>query len=582
MRALRRPIEHRCVPASTGVALLLAVSLLTGCANFSVGAPASVGQGAAPPAPKAMRAVILAQLPGVISQFTKVLPGADSVMAMVAGGLTIMDDTGHAQPQLAEQLPSLDNGLWAISPDGTMETTWKLKDGLVWHDGQPFTSDDLVFTLVVARDPVTVGWFRGNGYALIDSVAAPDPRTLVLHWKAPFIDADKIMSTETGAQHKAPLPRHLFEQPFNENKAGMLDLAYWAEGYIGTGPYKLEQWVGGSYFTLGAFDRFALGRPKIDQIQVDFAPDPNAAIARILSGYDDMILGRGLDIKQATDAADHWPDGKLDFGFKSWVVVWPQFINPNPPVIANLQFRQALMHALDRKAMVDTLLNGLTGVADSYLAAQEPEYPYFAQRITRYPYDPARAAQMIEGLGYAKAADGFFRDRGGQLLGVELRTIGDLSIQLNSALAAGNDWKQLGVQSDVVPIPQQLQNNLEYRFTRPGFELVQGRNDLTALAQWRGEGNTALPETGYVGDNYSRYINPGFDALINRYFGTIAETERIEVVAQIMEHISANLNAMGLFYNAEFSLIANRLLNARARQNGISNQTWNVHAWDVR
>ena len=72
---------------------------------------------------------------------------------MVHSGLTVRGDQRIRHPQLAEAVPSLENGLWRLLPDGRMETTWKLREGARWHDGVPLTSEDLLFSLQVGRDP---------------------------------------------------------------------------------------------------------------------------------------------------------------------------------------------------------------------------------------------------------------------------------------------------------------------------------------------------------------------------------------------------------------------------------------------
>ncbi len=558
---------------------LLAFALNTACTPTGPSTTSS-GTTVHATAPKRVKAVVMAELPGLISKFERVLPGSDTVEQMVAAGMVVVDDAGRPRPQAAQDVPSIENGLWKVFPDGSMETDWKLRPGLTWHDGSPLTADDLEFTLTAAKDPETRSLFGRSGYERIDGVRSLDPGTLAVHWQATFIEADRILSPETGARFYGPLPKHLLERPYAETKAGMLDLPYWAQDYVGAGPYKLKQWIPGSFFVVQAFDGYALGRPTIDEFEVQFAQDANAAISRILSGEAEVLLGRGLDLSQATDAAAAWPGGKMDYGFKSWIVTWPQMLNPSPAIITNVQFRRALMYAIDRQQLLDTFLNRLTGVAHSYLNPREPEYPAFKDRITYYEYDPRRTAQMLSDLGYTMGGDGFLRDAGGEPLSVEIRTTAENTLHRPSTLAVQDYWQKAGLHVDVNFIPTQRQRDNEYRANKPGFELLQGRNDLSALSDLHSR-TIALPENNYFGSNYARYSNPAFDALIDRYFGTISQADRTEIVAQIMVHISENLNAMGMYYSAEFSLISNRLTNARARQNGISNQTWNVQDWDA-
>src|SRR5438094_9003919 len=104
-----------------------------------------------------------------------------------------------------------------------METTWKLRTGAEWHDGVPFTADDLLFSLEIGRDPQMAA-FNNVGYTEIDEVTAPDARTLTVTWKQPYIDADALFGAR-GVY--LPLPRHLLEGAYRADKASLLDLPYW-------------------------------------------------------------------------------------------------------------------------------------------------------------------------------------------------------------------------------------------------------------------------------------------------------------------------------------------------------------------
>src|SRR4030095_15173564 len=111
--------------------------------------------------------------------------------------------------------------------DGRMETMWKIRPGARWHDGTPFTSDDLVFTARVVQDP-ELAVFRDRAYELIESVEAPDPRTVTVRWRRPFLEADTLFGTLA-----LPMPRHILERPFIEDKTTFLDLPHWSQEFIG-------------------------------------------------------------------------------------------------------------------------------------------------------------------------------------------------------------------------------------------------------------------------------------------------------------------------------------------------------------
>ncbi len=97
---------------------------------------------------------------------------------------------------------------------------------------------------------------------LVESVETPDPRTIVVRWSTPFIEADTLFSPSFAL----PLPKHVLGRAFAEDKASFLSQPYWREAYIGTGAYRLQEWVPGSGASLVANDSYVLGRPKIDQM----------------------------------------------------------------------------------------------------------------------------------------------------------------------------------------------------------------------------------------------------------------------------------------------------------------------------
>src|SRR5205814_2226820 len=112
---------------------------------------------------------------------------------LMNSALTYLDDRDVLQPHLAEAVPTTENGLWKVLPDGRMETTWHLRPGLLWQDGSPFTSEDMLFAAQVNRDR-ELAIITPPTFELVESVEAPDPLTLVVRWREPFIEADTMFS----------------------------------------------------------------------------------------------------------------------------------------------------------------------------------------------------------------------------------------------------------------------------------------------------------------------------------------------------------------------------------------------------
>src|SRR5712692_2616008 len=179
-------------PAVLAVTLMTLLAACTPPGQSSQGAPS--GGSAGPPAaavPKRMTAAILADPPVLntkINPGTVVTPGHEELERLLNVGLAAIDAAGVLRGQLGESVPTLENGQWQLLPDGRMETTWKIKPNARWHDGVAFRSADVVFTAQVEQDreiPIR----RDSAYDRIESFQTPDPQTVTVKWKTPYIQA---------------------------------------------------------------------------------------------------------------------------------------------------------------------------------------------------------------------------------------------------------------------------------------------------------------------------------------------------------------------------------------------------------
>jgi peptide/nickel transport system substrate-binding protein len=499
--------------------------------------------------------------------------GVDELERVIHGGLATTDHTGRLVAHLAEAVPTVENGLWKVFPDGRMETTWRIKEGARWHDGTPLGAEDLAFTVAVGRDrdlPV----LGHAAYDLIEAVEVVDPRTVVVRWLRPYIEADAVFA-KTPSRIAIPLPRHLLERGFSDDKAAFTQLPYWTTEFVGIGAYQLREWVSGSHLLVEASDRYVLGRPKIDEILVKFLLDPNTVIANVLAGTVELTIGRSASVDQAVSFREQWKDGKVEVALEeSPMSLLVQHLNPQPALVGDVRFRRALVHATDRQQLVDALVYGLVPVAHMSIAPNQPEYRDVESSVHRYDYDPRRAAEQLEALGLVRASDGLYRDGAGQRLSVELRTLDGDDLRNKALLAIADHWQRAGVGADPVIMPRQRQREMEYRATFPGFEMVRASgNDFRDLRTMY----VPLPENGYAGRNRGRYANPELDSLIERYFFTIPRNERMEVLRRIVGHTSEQVVTIDLFYNTLPIMVGNRLDRVTAEAIG-----WNAHEWDTR
>src|SRR5439155_8013043 len=148
-----------------------------------------------------------------------------------------------------------------------------------------------------------------------------------------------------------------------------------------------------------------------------------------------------------------------------------QHLNPDPAILGEVPFRQALYHAINRQLLSDALLVGKGRVADHPVAPGDPMFDAAEAKAVRYPFDPRRSAQILEGLGLAKGADGMYRGPGGQPLQIELRGGEGDDIQKKGILTTADMWRQIGIDAEPIIVPSARQRDLEYRANFPGFEI---------------------------------------------------------------------------------------------------------------
>ncbi len=549
------------------------ILVLTPCVTACAGnAPAARGPGESggSAAPRRLVAAIRSAPPTVSADLNTIIPGTIGLARLVSSGLTVVDDDGSRIPLLAEAVPSIENGLWQLLPDGRMETSWRIRPGARWHDGTPFTATDAAFTARVRQD-ADLPLFRNPAFALVEAIEAPDEQTILIRWKQPFIDADMLFED-------ALFPAHLLEPVYLESKATFDQVPYWSEAFIGNGPFKVREWAPGSFVTLEAFEQYVLGRPAIAEIEVRFIPDGATLIANILSGTVQLTVGaRNLSYEEAADVREQWRDGTVAPFSRSVIFLFPQLLNPGEPAILNVQFRRALVHAIDREELGRTFQGGLSAVPHAYLSPDVPEFREIQSAAVSFDYDPRAAMQLIEGLGYTRGADGFYRDAAGQRLGPEVRTT-TLSENQKVMLSVVDYWQRAGIAAEPHTVPQARAQEAEYRAAFPGFEIVRQGDGKGMLINMH-SARARVPANGFRGSgggtNYPRYANPQLDSLIDRYVTTIPWQERMALARQIIQLETDQVVAAGLIYSSDANMVANRLEN-------VSRTLWNAHRWSIR
>jgi len=235
---------------------------------------------------------------------------------------------------------------------------------------------------------------------------------------------------------------------------------------------------------------------------------------------------------------------------------------------------------MDRDEMGKELMAGLTSVAHSYLSPTEPEFPEIDPVVTKYEFDPRRAMQLVEGLGYTRAADGMYADSAGRKLSIEVRANAGDDLRRKLLFSIADYWQKAGIGVEPNVVPTQRLSDVEFVTSFPGFQLTQRPNQLRALSNLHSS-QSPRPETNYTGSNISRYSNPEFDAQIDRFYVTISRPERTQIAKQIISFMTDQALILGIFYTIEPIMVNNRMVNVTPRTSR-GTHAWNAQEWDVK
>ncbi|MCB0044951.1 MAG: peptide ABC transporter substrate-binding protein [Caldilineaceae bacterium] len=316
---------------------------------------------------------------------------------LMVEGLIMSNDQNTYIPILAKEIPTLENGGVVMNDDGSVTMTWNLHEGVKWHDGEEFTSEDVCFTWDFIVSEAGSAVYNQTEYLNIESCEAPDPYTVVFTWKAPYAPYASLFDTI--------LPKHVLE--------GQDVLTYDAynRSPLGTGPFKFVEWKTGEYVQVEKNEDYWRGDPypNIDGIIVQFIPDPNTRVNALKAGEYDFGQILPNQVKEVEDLAGY----KVELvNTNAWVHFDLNIASERGAMLFSDQaVRQALFHAIDREAIARDLMEGTVEVADTGIT---PNSPYHNSDVMKYDFNPEMARQMLEEAGWTDSDGDGILDKDGE------------------------------------------------------------------------------------------------------------------------------------------------------------------------
>jgi peptide/nickel transport system substrate-binding protein len=264
--------------------------------------------------------------------------------------------------------------------------TIKLRDGVTWHDGKPFTADDVVFSAMQYWKPISAGVSLNT----LEAAEAVDPLTVVLKFKAPV--PEFFLKSVLAGKSGLVIPKHVYAggniitNPINNTP-------------VGTGPFKVKEWVRGSHVELVRNDSYwNPGLPYLDRLVIRWWRDPASRSAAFEAGQLDIGIFNPIpmpEIARLTAGGKIVAETK-GYSNSAWVTTIE--FNQRREIFNKREVRQALMQAIDRQFISETIFFGRA--QPSVGAIHASNSIFFTKDVQDYPFDAKKAAKLLDAAGY--------------------------------------------------------------------------------------------------------------------------------------------------------------------------------------
>ncbi len=480
-----------------------------------------------------------------------------NIAALMFDPLIATDEHGRDVPILAREVPTLENG--GIARDG-LTITYHLRRGVRWHDGAPFSSHDVAFTIAAIDNPRTLVGSR-HGYDDIASVTTPDVATAVIHLKHRFAPAvDTFFATSDSPYFI--IPAHLLERYADLNRVPF-DAAP-----VGTGPFRFSKWLRGDRVEMTANDGYFLGRPHLRKIVVRYVPDENTIVNELETREIDWFaFATPHAYEQLRTLAGYRTDLVPTNGYDAI-----EFNVTHPP-FDDARVRRAFGLALDKAAIVRDQTFGSAVPAREdlppFLWAQDPH----AGTDLR---DLAGAKRLLEAAGW-RAGPGGIRMRGGQRLAFQLAYRNESATDRGRGVLVAAMLREAGMEATL----KGYISSLYYASAGGGGILALGRYDSAFQTWYSGidpDDSTQLlcNQVAPAGYNWARYCNPAMDAAQAIALSRYDRPTRTRAYATIERLLARDAPFVYLWWPRQIETVTPALKNFRP--NGII-ETWNAYRW---
>ncbi|HWR43746.1 peptide ABC transporter substrate-binding protein [Sporomusa sp.] len=492
------------------------------------------------------------QEPNTLNPLLSDLLATAEVGKLVFSGLVLTGDKGEWLPDLAIDVPTTANG--GVTPDG-LTVTYRLRQDVTWHDGTPFTAEDVKFTwqLIMNRK---VNIVSRDGYDRISTIDTPDKHTVVVKFREYYAPYLTLFTTI--------LPKHKLEN------AGDINKAPFNRAPVGTGPFKFKEWQIAEAIIFEANQTYFRGKPVLDSIVYKIIPDSNILLTQLKSGELDIVSNIGFSYLEQVKAIG---------GVRTVItptMIWEHMdFNLDNTLFQDVRVRKAIATAIDRQAIV---VNVLKGAASPAYGDQSPlswAYNPMQQPPAR---DVNAARDLLAQAGWQLGADGIMTKENKKLaFSLTIPTGNKLREQTAQKIA--EQLKEVGILVEVRPsdAPLFFSDILKNRrFETAIYAWVAGV-DPDNLNLWH---SRKIPSraNAYDGQNYPGWRNPEVDRLIELGVRTVDVTARKDIYFRIQDLLREDCPVVPLYFRGNIDAVKTMVANYQPNPTPSGN-LWNAWQW---
>lgn len=512
---------------------------------------------AGPPAKPTGRIVVgFSQEPTVFNPLMPRIEADDGVHFSLFDTMFRIDPEGLFQPGLATEVPTIENG--GISQDG-LQWRVKLRDDVKWHDGTPFTAEDVKFTLELVVDPNFRSW-RTAGHTLVRDIKVVSPTEITWRMEeayAPYMAflADTFI-----------VPKHVLEPEADRN------IAPFNNAPIGTGPFKWGRRVAGDHLELEANPDYFGEGPYVEKLIYKYIPDLTVLYTQFKSGDIDIIGSQYI-------MPDNYEEAKTLSGKVIELVpsatVESIYLNMARPQFKDLAVRQAIYAALDKQTIIDALYYGLPTPTETYMPQQSF---YYNPDLPKHEFNLDQARALLDGAGWVPGADGIRAKDGVRLSFANSTTTGN-HLREQTQQFFQQSLAEIGIEMTISNLPPAVmwgdfwtQSKFDTVIVGVIF-LVGADPDVTSRFH-----SSAIAVQGGRGANNGQYVNKDVDVLLEEGARTFDREARRTIYNKVQGHIREDLPLLPIFQS----------MTVRGHKEGIEGivpnintriDTWNAAAY---